>query len=120
MSSTIGTLPWMQKDLAAISVGQILRLKPGAADEYKRRHDELWPEMAQVMGEAGISMVIYLHEDLLFLYATAPNQQAWEKVDRDPVTPKWDRYMSDLLVSDAEGKPWFKELRQMFSFGNLI
>ena len=29
-------------------------IKDGMLDEYKRRHDNIWPEMKQVLKEAGI------------------------------------------------------------------
>ncbi len=32
-----------------------MRLKPGCADEYKRRHDAIWPELAEALGKAGVS-----------------------------------------------------------------
>lgn len=103
-----------------ISYGQILKLKPGSANEYKRRHDELWPEMNAVMQKAGINMVIYLYENLLFLYANAPSPQAWDQVNQHPITPRWDEYMSDLLESDGNGHVFVQDLPQMFRFGNLI
>ncbi len=101
-----------------VSFGQLLRLKPGCEQEYKRRHDELWPELAYVMKEAGINMVIFRHEELLFLYATAPSREAWEYVDKHEITPRWDRYMSDILQCDGE-RPVVTDLPQMFAFGDL-
>ena len=32
-----------------------MNLNPGQADEYKRRHDNLWPEMVAALHEAGVS-----------------------------------------------------------------
>jgi L-rhamnose mutarotase len=101
------------------SIGQLLKLKPGAEQEYKKRHDELWPDMDIAMRKAGVSMVIYLHENLLFLYARAPDQHTWDELDRDPVTPRWDKYMSDVLESDEQGKTLVKNLSQMFAFGDF-
>ncbi len=40
------------------TASQILRLKDGAYEEYKRRHDELWPEMVQAMNSLRINMAI--------------------------------------------------------------
>ena len=31
------------------------KLNPGMETEYKRRHDEIWPEMAAMLKEAGVS-----------------------------------------------------------------
>ena len=32
-----------------------MRLNPGQKEEYKRRHDEIWPELIALLKEAGIS-----------------------------------------------------------------
>ena len=31
-----------------------MNLNPGQADEYRRRHDEIWPELAQALLDAGV------------------------------------------------------------------
>lgn len=47
-----------------------MRLKPGAVEEYKRRHDEIWPELSAVLRAAGISdYSIFLDEQTLTLFA---------------------------------------------------
>jgi L-rhamnose mutarotase len=101
------------------SVGQVLKLKPGCEQEYIKRHDELWPAMADAMRRAGVNMVIYLHDNLLFVSATASDAKAWAELERDPVTPRWDRYMSDVLESDGNGGVFIKNLRQVFAFGDF-
>ncbi len=47
-----------------------MKLKPGNVDEYKRRHDEIWPELTQLLREAGIhDYSIFLDEESLHLFA---------------------------------------------------
>jgi L-rhamnose mutarotase len=101
------------------SIGQVLKLKPGCEQEYKKCHDELWPEMATAMRKAGVSMVIYSYENLLFVHATATDKHSWDELDRDPVMPRWDKYMSDVLEDDDHGKTFIKNLRQVFAFGDF-
>ncbi|NLA92472.1 MAG: L-rhamnose mutarotase, partial [Spirochaetales bacterium] len=36
-------------------VAFIMQLKEGSLEEYKRRHDEIWPELSKLIKEAGIS-----------------------------------------------------------------
>ena len=31
-----------------------MKLKPGFKDEYKRRHDALWPELQKLLAESGV------------------------------------------------------------------
>jgi L-rhamnose mutarotase len=47
-----------------------MKLKPGCVEEYKKRHDEIWPELAQAHIDAGISdYSIYFDEESLSLFA---------------------------------------------------
>ena len=32
----------------------VLEVRPGYEEEYKKRHDEIWPEMVQMLKEAGL------------------------------------------------------------------
>ncbi len=102
-----------------VSVGMVLELKPGCYDEYKKRHDELWPELAAVMRQNRIDMVIYRFQDLLFVYGTAPSQEAWDAVEHDSATPRWNEYMAEVLKSDEKGELIVHDLPQAFAFGNL-
>ena len=45
------------------------RVLPGKLEEYKKRHDEIWPEMTEVLNQAGIhNYTIWNHSDELFGY----------------------------------------------------
>ena len=101
------------------SIGLALKLRPGAYPEYKRRHDELWPELADVMRKLGVNMVIYRHEQTLFVYGTAPSDQAWADLNAHPVTPRWNKHMAEVLETDAQGGIVFVPLEQAFKFGAL-
>ena len=47
-----------------------MKLKPGVVAEYKKRHDEIWPELAAELRAAGISdYSIFLDEETLTLFA---------------------------------------------------
>ena len=67
----------------------------------------------------GISMVIYRHEDNLFVYGTAPSEQAWLDMNADAVTPRWNNYMAEVLETDAQGSIIFTPLTQAFAFGEM-
>ena len=66
------------------------RIKPGMQTEYKRRHDEIWPEMKQVLKDAGIrNYTIWSDGETLFGYyecekgiAYAEQTQAGSPVER--------------------------------------
>ena len=49
-----------------------MRLKPGNVAEYKKRHDEIWPELSRELRAAGISdYSIFLDEETLTPVASA-------------------------------------------------
>ena len=98
-------------------IGIAMELKPGCYDEYKRRHDELWPEMAEVMSANNINMAIYRFNEYLFVYGNAPSQESWDNVGNHSVTPRWNEYMAEVLKTDDEGNIIVHSLPQAFEFG---
>jgi L-rhamnose mutarotase len=106
----------MQK---VISIGLALTLRPNCYEEYKRRHDELWPELTQVMRECGVSMVIYRFENHLFIHETVPSQEALDRMSKHPIGPRWDAYMAEVVETDAAGIPIRQKLPLSFAFGDF-
>ena len=96
-----------------------MKLRPGAYDHYKLAHDQLWPELAAGMRENRVSMAIYRDGDRLFLFATAPTEQHWQRSRQDPILARWDACMADLLETDAEGQIAFTALSKAFGFGDF-
>ncbi len=101
------------------SVGVALKLRPGCYAEYKRRHDELWPELSDAIQSFGISMVIYRHGDTLYVHERAPSEESFQKMAAHPVTPRWNKYMADVLETDDKGNVLFFPLPLVFSFGEF-
>ena len=97
-------------------VGLAMKLKPGCADEYKRRHDELWPEITEQMSALGIDMIIYQFGDTLFVHG-AGTTEAWATMAAASVTPRWNAYMADVLETDDDGAIIKHDLAAVFSFG---
>ena len=47
-----------------------MQLNPGCADEYKRRHDEIWPELVDLLQRGrGADYSIHLDEETNILFA---------------------------------------------------
>ena len=107
------------EDASMYSVGLTFDLKPGCYDEYKKAHDDLWPEIAASMSDNDVSMVIYRFENQLFLCATAPSEADWAKSREHPALAKWSDYMSQLIVSDGDGQLIFHEMEEAFAFGKF-
>ena len=83
----------------------VLNLKSGARDEYKRRHDEIWPEMTELLNQAGIhNYTIWNIGDELFGYYECDNGVAFAaKVQAEsPVVDRWNEYMKDVMVMEMD------------------
>nr|WP_218106459.1 L-rhamnose mutarotase [Duganella sp. SG902] len=96
-----------------------MQLKPGAAAEYKRRHDDLWPHLAKALRDAGIyDYSIFLDEESLQLFAVF---KLWpdHKIDDLPLKPvmrRWWDYMADLMEVEPGNRPREWPLQQVFHF----
>ena len=95
----------------------IMKLKKGFADEYKKRHDEIWPELEKILSEAGISdYSIYLDEKTLTLFAIqklSDNNTAG-KLPNNPIIRKWWDYMADIMEYNHDNTPVCSPLREVF------
>lgn len=81
------------------------RIVDGAAEEYKRRHSEIWPEMVEVLKQAGIvNYTIWLRGNELFgYYECEKGSQYAAKVQAESRTvKKWDDFMSDILIMEKD------------------
>ena len=106
-----------QEEIRMYSLGLAMRMRPGAYAEYKRAHDELWPEVAQSMTDNQVSMAIYRYGESLIIHAVAPTEEDWLKSRQVPILEEWMAYMATLIETDASGDVDFEELEEAFSFG---
>ncbi len=93
-----------------------LRLKPGYAEEYKRRHDALWPEMREMLVGSGIlHYEIYLEEQSGYLFGHILRRRDHRMDDNfdHPVMARWRRHMADILEYEGD-RPLRWPLRCMF------
>ena len=82
----------------------VLKVRPGYEDEYKRRHDELWPEMDAALRAAGItSYTIFRHGLTLFGYFETDDLAATiAALKDDPVNARWAAYMAPIMEIDID------------------
>ncbi len=99
------------------SMGLAMKLRPGAYDEYKEAHDNLWPSLAEGMYKNKVSMAIYRFGDHLFVHAVAPTEADWLTSREDPELDRWHEYMVTLLETDDDGNIAFEQLPEAFAFG---
>ncbi|SHN32368.1 L-rhamnose mutarotase [Rhizobacter sp. OV335] len=94
-----------------------MRLKPGCAAEYKRRHDALWPELASLLHEAGVrDYSIFLDEESLALFAVLrrPVDHRMDELPSHPVMQRWWAEMAGLMEVEPSLAPQVVALQPMF------
>ena len=92
-----------------------MRLKPGGYAEYRRHHDEIWPELVAEMERQGIRQVtiFYLEPDL-FLYAESTDEGAWIRMLATDVQHRWTRLMVNFLEQNPDGSALVLPLEEIF------
>lgn len=94
-----------------------MKLKPGFEEEYKKRHDNIWPELKTALKEAGIrNYSIYLDKETRSLFAvqTLEPDHTTENLADLPVMKKWWDYMQDIMEVNADQSPVEVPLEKMF------
>ena len=80
------------------------RIVHGMLEEYRRRHDEIWPEMTAALNEAGIhNYTIWNTGDHLFGYYECESIEHAIKVQSEsPVVAKWDKSMEGIMTMEKD------------------
>lgn len=81
------------------------KIVPGMKEEYKKRHDEIWPELVELLRAAGIkNYTIWNVGDQLFGYyeCTKGIKFAADMQKNSPIVAKWDEYMKDVLIMEMD------------------
>ena len=94
-----------------------MHLNPGRADEYRRRHDAIWPELAALLKQAGVSNYsIHLDADtnILFAYLERREDHELDRLPDHPVMRRWWDHMKDVMRTNPDGSPIATPLVEMF------
>jgi L-rhamnose mutarotase len=94
-----------------------MRLNPGQEAEYRRRHDAIWPDLAVLLREAGISdYSIHLDREtgLLFGVLWRRDDHAMDDLPAHPVMRRWWAHMADIMATNPDGSPVAVPLETVF------
>ena len=94
-----------------------MKLFEGNEEEYKKRHNPIWPELEKVLKDHGvITYSIYLDKDTntLFGYAEIEDQKKWDEVANTDICRKWWDYMAPLMEVNNDNSPVSKDLLEVF------
>jgi len=94
-----------------------MKLFKGREDEYKKRHDAIWPELETLLKKTGVKdYSIFLDEEtnILFGYLTIDDKTKLDELPRHPVMKKWWAYMKDIMETNEDNSPVNINLKEVF------
>ena len=94
-----------------------MRLNQGCEDEYRRRHEEIWPELVSLLKDAGISdYSIHLDREtnILFGVLWRSDDHQMDDLPAHNIMKKWWAHMADIMVSHSDNEPVVTDLATVF------
>ena len=94
-----------------------MKLHPGMREEYKRRHDEIWPELVTLLKEAGVSdYSIHLDPETSTLFGVLWRTDGHRMADlpNHPVMKRWWAHMADIMETKPDNEPVSTPLETVF------
>jgi L-rhamnose mutarotase len=94
-----------------------MNLNPGQSIEYEKRHDEVFPELAQALKDAGVSdySIWYDHEsNHLFAILTRTDNHTLDLLPDREICKKWWSFMADIMETDQNNVPRQVPLKRVF------
>lgn len=95
----------------------VMQLQKGFEDEYLRRHTEIWPELRQLLEQAGIKEYsIFLHPDTnqLFGYLMSEDENVLNELPNQEIMKKWWHYMKNIMETNKDESPVSIPLKEVF------
>jgi L-rhamnose mutarotase len=75
---------------------------PGKEAEYKRRHDEIWPELVEAIQAAGFrNYSLFRREQEIVAYVECHPDiaTAFERLGAHEANARWSEWFTDVIVS---------------------
>ena len=94
-----------------------MKLYPDMVDEYEKRHNELWPEMKEMIHEYGgknYSIFFDADDNTLFGYIELESEELWDKSAETEICKKWWEYMEDIMETNEDNSPVSIPLKKVF------
>lgn len=94
-----------------------MHLNEGRKEIYKKRHNELWPELHKLLKEAGVSEYsIFLDEETstLFAFQKVSGDGGSQDLANNPIVKKWWAFMADVMKTNPDNSPVSVALEEVF------
>ena len=94
-----------------------MKLNSGQRDEYKRRHDEIWPELSEALKQAGVrdySIHLDPETNVLFAVMWRRTDHGLDKLAATDIMRKWWAHMADIMETHPDNEPVATPLDTVF------
>ncbi len=94
-----------------------MQLKPGQKETYLQRHDQIWPELKQLLKNSGISEYsIFFDEEshTLFAFQKVSGESGSQDLATNSIVKKWWNYMADIMEVNPDNSPISQPLEEVF------
>lgn len=94
-----------------------MKLKEGCVEEYKKRHDAIWPELKELIKSTGVNdYSIFLDEEtnILFAVQKIEGDTGSQDLGQNPIVQKWWAYMADIMETNDDKSPVTIPLKEVF------
>ena len=92
-------------------------LNQGQKEEYKKRHNELWPELHRLLKDARVSEYsIFLdeHTNTLFAFQKVSGEGGSQDLGKTEIVQKWWAFMADIMKTNPDNSPITVPLEEVF------
>lgn len=92
-------------------------LKPGCEAEYEKRHNALWPELQELLKDAGVyDYSIFWDKETNILFAVQKNsgEGGSQDLGTNPIVKRWWDYMADIMEVNPDNSPVSIPLPEVF------
>ncbi len=94
-----------------------MHLNEGQKDVYKKRHNEIWPELKNLLKNSGVSEYsIFLDEETntLFAFQKVQGEEGSQDLGQTDIVKKWWNFMSDIMKVNPDNSPITRPLEELF------
>jgi len=94
-----------------------MKVYPEKIAEYKKRHDNLWPELHQLLKNTGISEYsIFFDRETHYLFAfqKQSGDQGSQDLGQTEIVKKWWGHMADIMETNPDNSPVSIPLEEVF------
>ncbi len=98
-------------------IGFKMKVFEGKHIEYKKRHENVFPDLEILLKEAGVhNYSIFLDQETntLFGFAEIDSLNKWNKISENEICKKWWEYMKDIMETNQDNSPVSIDLKEVY------